>query len=357
MAPELVCMTYEILEGGLRGGPRIVHWSDAKPLLEDWLNDPGTCIVGHNIAYDFAVIGAQFPELIPLIFKAYEEDRVTDTLLRMQLLDIAQGCYRGKFEPDGTWTKIGYSLFDLARRLTGRILKKDGWRMRYGEFRHLPIEQWEAHAKDLQDQARIAIAAGSEDKDLAAILLDPPGQALQYPLDDASTTMDCYVKQEPAAEEYLKSQFHEARAAWVLHLSSVWGMRTNAEGVEELRVQTEEKLVDVTKRLVAAGLVRTDGSRDTKKAAGYMEEFCTKSGLRIRRTKTGGVSLDEESCLATEDPMLLDYARYTGLNKMLTADYAMLKQGTVYPVHTHYGIAESSRTTSSGPNLQNISKK
>lgn len=359
MAPPMACLTFEWREeDGTRSGPKIVHWTQAEDILASALNDPNVLLVGQNIAYDMAVYAAQFPALVPLIFKAYEEDRVTDTMLRQKILDIAWGIYRGKFEPDGTWTKINYSLFDITRRLTGKVLKKDGWRMRYGEFRDVPIEKWVDKAKELQEQARAALAAGSDDKDLAAIVADPPEQVILYPLEDASTTMDCFLKQEhPNNATILKPQFHEARSAFVLHLSSCWGMRTNPDAVEELRRITELQLSEITGGLIEAGLVRKDGSRDTKKAAGYMEEFCTKSGIRIRRTKTGGVSLDEESCLATEDPLLIDYARYTGLNKMLTADYEMLKKGSVHPVHTHYDLAESSRTTSSGPNLQNVSKK
>ncbi len=360
MAPPMTCMTW--MERG-ETSAHIVHWTEAEPLLRDWLEDPEVLLVGQNVAYDFAVVGAEFPDLIPLIFKAYEDDRVCDTMIRQKMLDIAAGCYRGRFDTDGeTWIKYGYSLFDLTRRLTGRLLKKDGWRMRYGELRDIPVEHWIARAIEMQAEARVLLAAGHpfgghEEKDLQAILLDDPRQIIEYPLDDARTTLDCFLKQEPCAAEYLKSQFHEARAAWALHLSSCWGMRTDPVGVEELRVITEAAIVDVKARLIVADLVRPDGSRDTKKAAEYMTKVCTENKLPIRKTKGGGVSLDAEACIATEDPVLKDYERYTGLNKTLTADYVMLLGGTQYPVHPRYDLAETSRTTCSGPNLQNVSKK
>lgn len=357
LAPKAVCMTWA--EGKECG---IYHHTEAHAPMKAWLQDPDVLFIGANVSYDFGVVCAEWPDLIPLVFEAYENDRVVCVQMRQKMLDIAAGCYRGRFDTDGvTWLKHGYSLFDLTRRLTGRILKKDGWRLRYSEFRDVPLSGWIAQAMKMQDEARRVLASGEpsphDRKDLEAILLDPPQQCIEYPLDDARTTLDCFMKQEGAAKEYLRSQFHEARAAFALHLSSCWGMRTNAEGVEELRVLTEAAIVDVKARLVAAGLVRADGSRDTKKAAAAMEAVCKRDGLKLRLTKGGGTSLDEEACLATEDPLLLDYAKFTGLNKTLTADYVMLLKGTVYPVHPRYDMAETSRTTCSGPNLQNVSKK
>lgn len=353
MAPPLTCITWC---GGSSAG--IEHHTKAEAILRDWLSDENLILVGQNVAYDFAVVCAEYPSLTPLVFQAYENNRITDTMLRQQLLDIAAGCYRGRFDSDGkTWIKHGYSLFDLARRLTGRLLKKDGWRMRYGELRDIPLSQWESHAAKLIAEAKLAIAAGSEDKDLLAITQDAPRQVLEYPLDDARLTLECFQKQEPCATEYLRPQFHEARAAFALHLSSCWGMRTNAVGVEELRVVTEAAIVDVKAHLVAAGLVRKDGSRDTKAAAAHMGKFCMENNIKVRRTKGGGVSLDEEACTATEDALLLDYAKFTQLNKALTADYPMLLAGVTTPIHPRYGLAETLRTTCSGPNLQNVSKR
>ncbi len=362
MAPPMTCLTYEACGEG-RTQAYIIHWTKAEAVLRMWLEDPGIVLVGQNVSYDFAVVAAEFPALIPLIFKAYEDDRVTDTMIRQKLLDIAAGCYRGRFDTDGeTWIKYGYSLFDLTRRLTGRLLKKDGWRMRYGELRDIPVERWISRAIEMQAEARVLLAAGApfgghEQKDLEAILLDRPEQIIEYPLDDARTTLDVFLKQEPCAAEYLKSQFHEARAAWALHLSSCWGIRTDPKGVEEIRVLTEAAIVDVKARLIARGLVRPDGSRDTKKAAEYMKMVCEGLAIPIRKTKGGGVSLDAEACLATEDPVLLDYEKYTGLGKTLNADVPMLLAGTCLPIHPRYDIADTSRSTCSGPNLQNVSKK
>lgn len=316
MAPELSCVTWQ----SPGSDPDIMHWTEAEPLLRGWL-EGRDLTVGHNVAYDNAVICANFPRLLPLVFKAYEDNRVTDTMLRQKLLDIAGGCYRGKFGEDGKWIKIDYSLFAVTKRLTGRLLDKDEWRLKYGELRDTPLAWW-------------------------------PEGARQYPKEDARATLDDFLAQEVHAD-CLADQFRQARGAWWLHLSSLWGLRTTPEGVEALKRETEIALDEVHRRLVAVGLVRPDGSRDTKAAARYMEEVCEREGLTVRRTPTGGVSLDSDACKETEDETLEDYALYTELGAVLAKDVVALAKASVFPVHTHYDLAETGRTTSAGPNVQN----
>ena len=318
MAPELVCVTWQ----SPGTDARIRHANDVRPLLVDWLGDPNVLLVGANVAYDMAVIAAAFPELVPAIFAAYEADRVTDIQLRQKLLDIAAGCYRGRLGDGNKWIKYDYSLDAITRRLCGRSLEKDTWRLRYGEFRNVPLEQW-------------------------------PEGARTYPLEDARATLDTYLAQEPHAAEYLADQYRQARAAWWLHLASAWGLRTRAAGVAKLKAETEAAADLVRDRLIAAGLVRKDGSRDTKVAALYMQNACAAAGLPVRATDGGGVSLDSDACKATDDPTLKDYAKLSELGSVLNKDIPALEAGVTYPVHTRFDLAETGRTTSSKPNVQN----
>ncbi len=362
MAPEMICLT----SASFTGEAEIVHADDAEPFLREWLSDPHTLLVGQNVAYDLAVVGAKFPNLIPLIFNAYEEDRITDTLVRAQLSDIGAGCFRGYMGPGDVWVPLKYSLDALARRHLGVYLQKDGWRLRYGEFANVPISGWVAKAIELQAEAVVILQRegpkraderyydGHDPKDLLAIVADAPEQVIKYALDDASTTLAVYAAQERAPKHFLQAQFREARAAWALHLSSVWGLRTNEEGVAALEKQTIEAIQEVKDRLIAAGLVRPDGSRDTKKAAAHMELVCARDGLVLRLTKGKGTCLDADACLASDDALMKDYAEFSTLQKTLSADIPMLRAGTIYPVHCKYSIAETDRTTCSGPNIQNL---
>ena len=381
MAPELVCCTWQ------RPGeqPDIVHVDDALPLVRSWLTS-GELLVGHNVAYDFAVLCAQWPELVPLVFKAYDDDRVTDTKIRQQLLDIAAGEFRGylrKFEkavcavhedcdPDtcsdatikkgARWVPHNYDLDALTYRAAGRRLDKDTWRLRYGEFLHVPLSEW-------------------------------PEGARTYPLEDARATLEVFLKQEEHAQ-YIPDQFRQARAAWALHLTSVWGLRTHGPGVDKLEQETIAALAEIEGGLKAAGLVRANGSRDTKAAKALMLQSCegtagnyqydpctscsggllpmdtpcglcngtgrinergtpARPGRPLRLTPKGGISLDSDACEASECELLEDYAELTSLKNVLNKDIPVLRAGITYPVHTNFGLAASGRSTSGNPNVQN----
>lgn len=349
-APELACVTWQEAQ---ENTPHIEHWSKAEGLFESWLSDKDCLLVGHNVAYDMGVVCAQFPQLIPAVFRAYEDNRVTDTMVRQRMIDIARGCYRGYPDRDGVWRKLGYSLMDLTRRHTGKILKKDGWRLRYGEFRDLPLDQWVKKAEQLQKEALKAVKAGSTDKDLQAIILDVPEQVLLYALEDATSTLSCFLAQEEDIK-FLHDQYRQTRGEWALHLSATWGLRTRALGIQQLEQQTKDAILEIKKRLVSAGLIRTNGTRDTKKAKQHMLAVCEREGLVVRKTKKDGICLDSDACEATDDPLLGDYADFSKLNKTLTSDIPLLTEGIKYPIHCSYGVAESGRSTCAGPNIQNL---
>lgn len=389
LAPPLACVTWQ----SPGGEAHIVHASDARALVESWLRDPQCRIVGHNVAYDLAVIGEAFPDLLPLIFAAYAADRVTDTMLRQQLLDVAAGIYRGRVGEKGRWIVHKYSLDSLAKRCAGMQLQKDAWRLSYGEFIAVPLSEWPQRAKEVQARAaqritalETSIIAGEIDADdvkeelegLRSMVASDPRQCIVYPLDDARATLAVYLAQEKHADPYLADQYRQARGAMWLHLSSAWGLRTDEIGVDILRRETAAALKLVEADLIEFGLVRADGSRDTKAAKMRMIEICKRDRIVLRRTDTHvtgkgkckkldgtpvpdgddaceeHVTLDAEACRNTEDDVLEDYEQLSTLKKVQSNDVAALEKGVFWPVHTKYGFAETGRTTSSKPNIQNL---
>lgn len=342
MAPELVCITFQTPGEE----PGIIHAEDpeALPLVTSWLAGSER-LVGHHVPYDLAVLCAKWAELVPLVFRAYDEDRITDTKTRQMLLDIAAGEFRGylrKFEtavcavhedcdpdtcPQATikksarWIPHEYTLDAVGYRATGRRLDKDTWRLRYGEFLHVPLSAW-------------------------------PEGALAYPKEDARATLDVFLKQEEHVQ-YIPDQYRQARAAWALHLTSVWGLRTHGPGVDKLESETLGALSAIEDGLKAAGLVRADGSRNVKAARALMMQVCETLKKPVRLTAKGQVSLDSDACEASEYDLLEDYAELTSLKAVLAKDIPVLRAGTVYPVHTSFGLAGSGRSTSSKPNVQN----
>lgn len=339
MAPPLACVTHQSWDcvvgtQGFGQDPQLVYHTEAAAKVREWLLDPNLGLVGHNVAYDIAVMCAHDPTLTPLFFAALAADRITDTLIREQLLDIAKGRFRGYLDEEGKWHALKYSLFDVTRKYTGRLLDKDEWRLKYGELREIPLADW-------------------------------PEGAKEYPKLDAAATLAVWQAQEREAD-LLGDQYRQVRAAVALHLASVWGIRTDPAAVAKLTLETEEARKEIFDRLVEAGLVRPNGTRDTKAAAAYMSETCTQLGLPLRRTATYDaarhgpgdcISLDEDACAATGDDLLADYAAYTTLGAVLSKDVPMLAAGARAPIHTRFGLVETGRTSSSGPNIQNIRRK
>lgn len=408
-APPMSCLSYQVQEE--RSYPSdavLVHWTDARELVAGWLADPSVILVGHNVAFDLAVVGAEWPELVPLIFQAYEENRIRDTMIRGKLLDIAEGCYRGFYDADEQkFIPLKYSLQDLARRYAGIPIKKEGFRLFYGPLRDVPLEDWPPAAREMQESGRaylegdwsrrfgddlksLEAALGDSKKfrgpeGLAGMIAADPAEVISYPLDDARVTMAVFLAQEERARELdgvlvslmnekvsaLADESRQTSSAWWKHLTSAWGLRTRAANVALLQTGTERVCQSIEKQLVEAGLVRTDGSRDTKLAKARMLDVCgwewdeglgkyvaiREDALPLRLTSGGQgapqPSLDADACKATEDELLVAYAELTSLKTVLNKDVPALARATIYPVHTHFDLAETGRTTSSNPNVQN----
>jgi hypothetical protein len=269
----------------------------------------GTILVGHHVAYDLGCFAALEPRLLPLIFRAYQESRITDTAIRQKLADIGRGLYR---------LKGGYNLEDVARRHGAAKRLDDPWRTRYAELRDVPLAQW-------------------------------PREAVEYALGDPSATLAAYLGQMRYGPALLCDEFAQARKFWGLHLAHVWGCRTSKTGVDQLERATIAERDRLGEILREQGLVRADGSRDTKAAAARMVAAVPD----YRKTKGGGVCLDSDACEESGDPLLESYAEYSSLAKVISNDVAMLAGGVTHPIHTRWDMAATTRVTSSKPNIQN----
>jgi hypothetical protein len=310
LAPRIVCLT--VAEGE---HAEIFHHTEAYPVLRELL-ESDRVLVGHNVAYDFAVIARAWPDLMRLIFHAYACDRITDTQLREKLQHLGLGVYRGYDTVEGGRKKLTYHLADLVQRRLGiHLEKEDTWRLRYGELRDVPLARW-------------------------------PADAVSYAIDDALSTWAVWQHQESDRTDLLVDQYRQARAAWWLHLMACWGLTTDAPAVNALAQQYQEEYNAIEKTLQGAGLVRADGTRDTKAAKARMLEVCADPPL----TPTGQPKLDRDSCEATGDPDLMAYAEISGLKKKLGTDIELLRRGIIQP---RFDFLETGRT-SSKPNVQNL---
>lgn len=353
-APPLVCLA-ETSEGE----SDLSHWT--SPGLEIHLANVISAwpIVAHNVAFDLLVLAANFPGLLPLILDAYDADRVFCTDIRQRMLQTASGTYKGEVI-HGAWRNYDYTLDSCSRRVLGRSLRKDTWRLSYGMFRDTPLDQWPERAREL-------IAGGWTDID-GNKADETWGDPREYPLGDVHACEDLFQAQDKLfLQPYLLDQHRQARAYFAFALQSAYGLRTTPEGVAELERVTQAKYGELEAKLRSVGLVKKDGKRDLKAATAWMVKVCEEEGIPVKRNDPtskalekdpaalGSVQLGAEACEAVDDAIIQDYGTFGTLKTVISKDLKALKQGMYQPIHSRIGWAETGRTTSSGPNIQNWS--
>ncbi len=336
MAPEVVCFQY-----CYDTGPAVLLHARADRdtmlrVVRDALRDSDCMLVGHNIAYDLVCLAALDPDLLPLIFAAYEANRVTDTMYRQKLVDIARGRYRTR----------QYDLASCAEihEYPDALDKKDPWRLRYAELAAVALSYW-------------------------------PPSAVRYACDDATATRWVFQSQAHRYHRtWLCDEFNQARKFFCLRLMEVWGVRTDERGVESLRIGAMQEIENVRGLLVDYGLVslksprKNDGvyKRNMKAVRERIKQAYAAQGKDYPRPKqqknkvTGKLkpvsnnpACDNDACQNADDYVLEQYATYSQMSKVLAADVPMLAGGIVHPIHTHFDIVESGRTSSASPNIQN----
>jgi hypothetical protein len=377
LAPDLVCISWADSDHNVR----LEHAIDGSPVfraLVDYALAKNEPLIGANVAFDMGVMLAHDPSLDDRIWTLYDRGLVRDVLMRQKMIDIAQGCYRSfRKDENGKTYKIEYGLADVVKRRLGHELSKgeDTWRLRYSELYEVPLSDW-------------------------------PADACQYAKDDALATMAVYQAQEADAA-LLLDEPARCRTAWMLHLMSCYGIKTNPEAVAAFVQATEQHIKEIRDVLVNWGLVRLEddvvkethkktktkarkkkitakealvialaklaktdkvkarkttkakvwGTRDTKAAKDLMVKVCKDKGLPIAETDGGDVSLDDATCKATGDPILCAYADYSSLAKVVSTDLPILRKGINKPIQTRFEpLLETGRTSSSKPNIQNIKR-
>ena len=207
LAPRLVCLsTYDGETEDLMLREEAVEWARHA------LADSGIVLVGHNVSYDLAVLAAEDSSLLPLIFLAVGQGRVKDTQVREKLLFLAQG--RLTYDYVNKKQRPSFALATLVKNrfkvdLSESKKGDNAWRLRYNELDGVPLAAW-------------------------------PPAAAAYAMDDAKWTYRVYQAQaQPfhcegvlyAGPDGVTNEDEQMRAAWGLHLISVWGIRTDGEHV------------------------------------------------------------------------------------------------------------------------------
>lgn len=343
-APPLACLTAADGEAST-----LVGWREAEELAVALL-DGGGLLVGHGVAFDFAVLAAQFPRLLPRIFAVYDENRVQDTAVRQKLIDLAQGSL-GWGSIEGKRTKFRYSLDELTRRYFGIALDKEGpWRRRYGELRDVPVEAW-------------------------------PEGARRYAIDDAIATAHVWQAQQSYPREFFADLHRQVRADFWIRLMSCWGMTTSPEAVAAFERKARENYTRLAAVLVESKLKRSDrviksgprkgaideGARDTKAAMTRLVAAYEAKGVPCPMTDGTEKTpprpcLDEDACIKSGDPVLRSYGEFGSASKTLSADVPLVQDGgkgggvwLPQPIHANFEVLlETGDIGCSAPNLVNL---
>jgi len=335
------------------------------------LKDPNIILVGHNVAFDLGVIcaeaidlGYDAHEIMTLVFAAYAEDRIVDTMIRSMLVDIAEGTFQ---EIEGQRRGKVYGLDRLAERwlnqtITQKTFSKknahkqtNSWRLHYAALDGIPIVQWPQEARDYAE----------EDAEIT------------YRVDEAISVWA--LAEGCAAPGNIPDEFRQTRAAWVLHLMAGWGVHIDSQMVQMVRANLETQRDAAYQIMDGYGLFKKDklgnykltkkgqrsiNQKELKKliAEGYASKGETPPTTAGRKNKQG-VRIPEIKCGADEaresgHKACVAYADVANAIKLLSTYVPALERGrNGLPVTSSPNVlVASGRTSWTGPNWQNPPK-
>lgn len=366
MAPELVCIQYQ--PAGLVGlaeatsGVLVTRRGGAIERARELLADPDVVLVGHNIAFDMAVLARE--GLVAEVFAAYREGRVLCTWVYERLGEIAGLTQRKSLSVDVALEAHGIPVPDIMNAKTpdGRMCPKKNGK----GVEPCPLAVDFAQFLDAED------------------IPDGPGGHRAYALTDllvGKLFQRQYTKFTQRGDVPLEAVARVSRTMFWLQLMSVWGLTTDADLVEAFRIDTETQLAELRERFVQPpDAVCTCAVGDASVEAGHAEE-CPVSDYFLRpdgstmvkarltpaiiRAYDGHPPMTppskkfpqgqpQRSALVLKssgDEHLQAFAHHAELIKAESTDVPMLRRGRLHP---RYGLADTGRTTCGNPNLQNL---
>ncbi len=309
--------------------------------------------VNHNQVFDMAVLGEEYPHLLPHIFQMYEDNLVECTILRERLIDIALGQLGKDFDSktkDGNPRRKLYNLKDLAKRYFKADLDKTTWRKGYGELYDTPFKFWEPGAK-------------------------------QYVIDDTEWTLALYQAQQEKAGQDIPNSPEQARAHWALYLTGAWGMRTDAERVTKYKAKLQKQMKVEEQVLKDLGVMRPTGTRNMQAIKDLLRSVYEGLGLEPMLTDTGiekqekgelddpwkylatgaepvddllaaikGWELENHKEVPEQWKKIEHLSAFTHTQKLLSTYIPVLETGTKYPINPKYeALVETGRASCVAP--------
>lgn len=369
MAPPPVCFQFK----RDNEEPFILLAKEGSDFLEKELRNPETIFVLQNGPYDWAVLAAYRPDLIPLIFKAHDDKRVRDTKIRQQLIDISFGLKKVHSAVfawrRGEWVRQDVSLagsaaFPDSKGLVYYYLGKDrsadkndpdSWRLRYGELAGIPPHKW-------------------------------PKKAYQYAIDDVEDLKAVFEAQGP---ELLVNEFEQVRKAFDLQLVSCYGLITGEKQVQALQTWADSQLKVLQVRLLEVGLLRVERCTAEDRRKGKIDlyrphkktgepeacKYVRNTAELQRRVKeayeaieeevpftdpsdkfpSGQIKTDGDTLDNSQDELLEEMGEKGPIKTIRSTFLPTLWRGTKFPINTGFNpLLETGRISSFKPNMNNM---
>jgi hypothetical protein len=361
-APALVVCGYECADGTRD----VVVQKDHAAFFLAWtgkLLAERTPLVGHNVAaFDFCVIAADAYErhgpdmgdtVMRRIFDLLDAGLVEDTLLRERLIDLAEGTLGRDFTnvtKEGSPRRKSYGLKALAKRYLAVDLDKTSWRTGYAALDGVPLDEWPQGARD-------------------------------YVIDDVNVARRVADAQAQRAGTWrIPNSSEQAKAAFSFQLLSAAGLRTDAQAVRQYDADLDREARRFHRVVQQEGLIRSNGTKDTKKVHALVERAYEDAGLEVPRTETGRVStagavledialirlraaggkvtynqdgsVDETSLF---DEPLYAYSQLVSIQKLQGTYLPVLYAGIHKPINAGFEtILETGRSSWFNPNITNL---
>ncbi len=280
LTPELICGSVSswdfadqrikghLLAGGAKYKDVSRNVDDCLATLTRILKDK--ILVGLNIAYDLAVMVRYAAErkinLLPLVFKAFDEGRVFDVGLAEALHAIANGHHRkdpNTLAPlrDPVSRKLsGYSLPVVYWLNTGNsnAKKNDRYRTSYALLKDTQIELWESEAGlyPVDDANNTLAAALCQTGILPRVAEHEYGKnnCLHCGRAVYDYNKPCVLR--PARSDNLHNVAFQTYAAFCLQLGAVWGLTIDLPKVEELESTVRASRQEAVEHFLETGLLK-----------------------------------------------------------------------------------------------------
>ncbi len=223
--------------------PTAIGNDDFSGLRDHFINileDREYLHVGQFLSYDLGIVYSNFPDLLPLIFKALDDETLSDTAIREKLLNLTiTGDLENLRLPDGSSSRLTYGMEALVKKYFGidiSATKSDpaAWRTNFEVFDNVPIEQY-------------------------------PKDAVDYVLDDVNYPLKIWRLQEDRRQEIIAQRGIDPFATesfrilvdFVLRLMSARGVATDPIAVQKVEdLLAKELAPDKLDLLFSTGILR-----------------------------------------------------------------------------------------------------